>query len=139
MRERDDRDRNRKDSPLRPAPDAVIIDSTALTLDEVLERIESIVKNGQSERPKFVPNYGLLDCGLRWSVLAEPSDAWVCAGFSGASGFSGFSGLFRFFGRLGTRHRALLQLQISVSRAQVELHAAASHRALKSAPVAAGR
>jgi len=44
LRERDDRDRNRSDSPLRPAPDAVIVDSTFLTLDQVLERIESIVR-----------------------------------------------------------------------------------------------
>jgi cytidylate kinase len=44
LRERDERDRNRAESPLRPAPDAVIIDSTSLTLDEVLTRIESIVQ-----------------------------------------------------------------------------------------------
>jgi cytidylate kinase len=44
LRERDDRDRNRAQSPLRPAPDAMIVDSTFLTLDEVLERIESIVR-----------------------------------------------------------------------------------------------
>lgn len=43
MRERDLRDRNRAESPLRPAPDAVILDSTAMTLDEVLARAEEIV------------------------------------------------------------------------------------------------
>jgi len=43
LRDRDERDRNRAQSPLHPASDAVIIDSTALTLDEVLSRIESIV------------------------------------------------------------------------------------------------
>ena len=43
LRERDERDRNRAQSPLRPAPDAVIIDSTSLTLDQVLDRIESVV------------------------------------------------------------------------------------------------
>src|ERR1700748_3442603 len=37
MRERDARDRNRAESPLRPAEDAVILDSTAMTLDQVLE------------------------------------------------------------------------------------------------------
>jgi|SRR5271170_3956426 len=51
LRERDDRDRNRKDSPLRPASDAVIIDSTALTLDEVLGRIESIVRERLATEP----------------------------------------------------------------------------------------
>jgi cytidylate kinase len=43
MRERDQRDRNRPVSPLRPAPDAVIIDSTYLTLDEVIAQAEAIV------------------------------------------------------------------------------------------------
>jgi cytidylate kinase len=45
MRERDERDRSRAQSPLRPAEDAVILDSTALTLDEVLERAEEIVRS----------------------------------------------------------------------------------------------
>ena len=43
MRERDERDRNRVDSPLRPAADAIIIDSTELTLDEVIAKAEAIV------------------------------------------------------------------------------------------------
>jgi cytidylate kinase len=43
LRERDERDRNRAESPLRAASDAVVIDSTSLTLDEVLVRIEGIV------------------------------------------------------------------------------------------------
>ena len=43
LRERDERDRNRAQSPLRPAPDAIIIDSTSLSLDQVLDRIESVV------------------------------------------------------------------------------------------------
>jgi CMP/dCMP kinase len=44
LRERDERDRNRANSPLRPAPDAVVIDSTGLTLDQVLTRIEDLVR-----------------------------------------------------------------------------------------------
>ncbi len=44
LKERDRRDRERKDSPLRPAEDAVIIDSTSLTLDQVLARAEQIVR-----------------------------------------------------------------------------------------------
>jgi cytidylate kinase len=43
LKERDHRDRNREDSPLRPAEDAVILDSTGLTLDEVLAAAEAIV------------------------------------------------------------------------------------------------
>jgi cytidylate kinase len=44
MRERDRRDRNRAESPLKPAPDAVILDSTAMALEEVLARAEEIVR-----------------------------------------------------------------------------------------------
>jgi CMP/dCMP kinase len=43
MRERDRRDRNRAESPLRPAEDAVILDSTAMSLAEVLAHAERIV------------------------------------------------------------------------------------------------
>jgi cytidylate kinase len=44
MRERDRRDRERAESPLRPAADAEILDSTAMTLEEVLARAEQIVQ-----------------------------------------------------------------------------------------------
>jgi cytidylate kinase len=44
MRERDRRDRNRAESPLRPASDAVILDSTSMTLEEVLSCAEQIVR-----------------------------------------------------------------------------------------------
>jgi cytidylate kinase len=43
IRERDRRDRSRADSPLKPAPDAVVIDSTDLTLEEVIERAAALV------------------------------------------------------------------------------------------------
>ncbi|HEY6338247.1 MAG TPA: (d)CMP kinase [Candidatus Sulfotelmatobacter sp.] len=43
LRERDRRDRTRAASPLVAAPDAVLIDSTHLTEDEVLARIEALV------------------------------------------------------------------------------------------------
>jgi cytidylate kinase len=44
LKERDYRDRHRAESPLQPAADAVILDSTAMTLDEVLIRAEEIVR-----------------------------------------------------------------------------------------------
>jgi Cytidylate kinase len=44
IRERDRRDRTRADSPLRPAPDATIIDSTDLTLEQVIERAAALVE-----------------------------------------------------------------------------------------------
>jgi cytidylate kinase len=44
LRERDRRDRTRAASPLEPAADAVIIDSSSLSEDEVLHRIEQLVQ-----------------------------------------------------------------------------------------------
>jgi len=43
LRERDRRDRNRADSPLQPAPDAVLLDSTDMTLEEAVAAAEEIV------------------------------------------------------------------------------------------------
>ena len=43
LRERDERDRNRADSPLKPADDAVLLDTTHLTLEEVVAAAEAIV------------------------------------------------------------------------------------------------
>lgn len=61
LRERDRRDRNRTDSPLRAAPDAVLLDSTNMTLDEAVAAAEDIVtaclarvdtvKNGSTRQP----------------------------------------------------------------------------------------
>ena len=45
MRDRDQRDRTRAESPLKAAADAIILDSTALTLDEVLAQAEQIVRS----------------------------------------------------------------------------------------------
>jgi cytidylate kinase len=44
LRERDRRDRTRAISPLVPAADATVLDSTALTEDEVLQRAEDLVQ-----------------------------------------------------------------------------------------------
>jgi len=43
LRARDERDRNRTDSPLKPAPDAVLLDSTNMTLDQAVAAAENIV------------------------------------------------------------------------------------------------
>jgi cytidylate kinase len=44
LRERDERDRNRADSPLRPSADAVLVDSTEMTLEEAVRAAEAIVE-----------------------------------------------------------------------------------------------
>ena len=47
IRERDRRDSRRAASPMRPAEDAVVIDSTDMTIDEVLERALALVGQRQ--------------------------------------------------------------------------------------------
>lgn len=44
LRERDRRDRTRANSPLQPAPDAIVLDSTSLSEEEVLARLEALVQ-----------------------------------------------------------------------------------------------
>jgi cytidylate kinase len=44
IKARDMRDQSRSIAPLRPAEDAVIIDSTGLSIDEVLELVKGMVK-----------------------------------------------------------------------------------------------
>jgi CMP/dCMP kinase len=44
LRERDRRDRTRAQSPLVAAPDAIVIDSTHLSLAEVLSEVESVIE-----------------------------------------------------------------------------------------------
>lgn len=44
IKERDFRDRNRTVAPLRPASDALVIDSTSLTIDEVVNKVLELTK-----------------------------------------------------------------------------------------------
>lgn len=43
LKDRDARDRNRAESPLRPAADATVLDTTGMTLDQVLATVEDLV------------------------------------------------------------------------------------------------
>jgi CMP/dCMP kinase len=45
LRARDERDRNRADSPLKPAADAVLLDSTNMTLEEAVNAAQVIVES----------------------------------------------------------------------------------------------
>jgi CMP/dCMP kinase len=51
LRERDRRDRTRAASPLIPASDAVVIDSTDLSLGEVVARVEAIIQERLAKLP----------------------------------------------------------------------------------------
>jgi cytidylate kinase len=52
LRERDLRDTTRAAAPLKAAPDAVRIDSTSLTIDEVIARTEALVAERLSQRAR---------------------------------------------------------------------------------------
>jgi cytidylate kinase len=47
MRDRDKRDRERTDSPLRPAKESIDIDTTDLTPEQVVERIVALARERQ--------------------------------------------------------------------------------------------
>jgi CMP/dCMP kinase len=49
---RDERDKGRTHSPLHPAPDAIVLDTTELTLDAVVDAMESAVR---TRCPRAVP------------------------------------------------------------------------------------
>jgi cytidylate kinase len=50
IRERDERDMNRANSPLRQAPDAIVVDSSDMTPDEVTERILALAAEKSAEK-----------------------------------------------------------------------------------------
>ncbi|AEX22593.1 MULTISPECIES: (d)CMP kinase [Vibrio] len=49
IQERDDRDRNRPVAPLRPAKDALVLDSTSMTIDEVVEKALQYIESKRVE------------------------------------------------------------------------------------------
>ena len=51
LKERDERDRNRTESPLRPAADAIVLDSTEMTLEQVLATAEELVQRRTGAQP----------------------------------------------------------------------------------------
>lgn len=53
LRERDQRDRTRATSPLVPAPDAVVIDSTRMGIEEVIRRAEEIIEKKMPRAPEL--------------------------------------------------------------------------------------
>lgn len=48
--ERDQADSSRSLSPLRPAPDAVFIDSSSLSIDQVVARVEALIQDARASR-----------------------------------------------------------------------------------------
>ena len=52
IRQRDERDMNRKDSPLRPADDAIIIDTTELSIEAVLKKVKDQLPFAVTDKPE---------------------------------------------------------------------------------------
>jgi len=50
LRARDERDRNRADSPLKPAPDAFLLDSTEMTLEQAVKAAEATVSSWLAQK-----------------------------------------------------------------------------------------
>lgn len=49
MRERDERDSNRSVAPLRPADDAIVLDTSDLTIDQALQKSIEIIRSRKGE------------------------------------------------------------------------------------------
>jgi len=52
IKQRDERDMNRKVAPLKPADDAVVIDSTAKAIDEVFQQVLALVDSAAEFHPE---------------------------------------------------------------------------------------
>jgi cytidylate kinase len=50
IQERDDRDRNRTVSPLRPAEDALLLDSTSMSIEQVVDISLEFIKSKLAEQ-----------------------------------------------------------------------------------------
>jgi len=55
IQERDSRDRSRAEAPLVQAPDAVYVDSTGLTIEQVEERLLKLIRDRTSNGKEIVP------------------------------------------------------------------------------------
>ena len=53
MIERDRRDSTRDDSPLKVAEDAIVVDSTGLSIDEVFDKMMSAIETRRGSKPPF--------------------------------------------------------------------------------------
>ena len=58
MRKRDKRDAEREASPLRPAPGAVILDTTGLSLEGVVSRVVELAREAKNTATKKTPTRG---------------------------------------------------------------------------------
>jgi cytidylate kinase len=54
MTERDRRDSTRADSPLKTATDAIVVDSTGLSIDEVFQKMMAAVEEKSGGKPAFL-------------------------------------------------------------------------------------
>lgn len=55
MQRRDERDSEREASPLRPAPDAVVLDTTGLSLETVVSQVVELARGAQANASQITP------------------------------------------------------------------------------------
>ncbi len=55
MQRRDERDSEREASPLRPAPDAVVLDTTGLSLETVVSQVVDLARGTQANASQITP------------------------------------------------------------------------------------
>src|SRR3546814_11270400 len=61
---RDSRDASRAVAPLKPADDAVLVDTTGMAIDEVVAKVLAVVQRSEERR---VGKEGVSTCRSRWS------------------------------------------------------------------------
>jgi cytidylate kinase len=70
IKERDDRDRNRAVAPLVPAADALVLDSTELNIEQVIEKALQYAREKLASRN-----------GKRPRIIAVPPQQWSVSGY----------------------------------------------------------
>jgi cytidylate kinase len=71
MRARDKRDSEREASPLKPAPDAVVIDTTGLPLEEVVARLVELAREVRDHDPRVALDGGVDGLESYRAILAD--------------------------------------------------------------------
>ena len=87
LEERDYRDTHRDNSPLKQADDAILVDSSYMTIEEVTDRIMELAAEAQSMAPGYKVtmyfSYGTYMLGTAWAFgdfeqsNFTPSTVWI--------------------------------------------------------------
>ncbi len=75
MRKRDENDRNKEFGALKIADDAIIVDSTNMSQDEVVKKIAKIIKN-QKKTKKLEPEIYKIRPETKWKIVERKIVKW---------------------------------------------------------------